>query len=85
MTVHWLDEDEVTRQSACLGVHQIFGSHTDVLAREISDMHAVSRFPKEFSDQEISDDKEHIRTCHTLNLIATTNVGQISYRRFSQI
>lgn len=87
MTVHWLDKYEVARQSACLGVRRIFGSHTyDVLARAISDMHAVSRFPKEFPDQEICDDKEHMRcTCHTLNLIATTNLGQNSNRRFSQI
>ncbi|XP_045030780.1 uncharacterized protein LOC116927558 [Daphnia magna] len=40
MTVHWLDVDEVTRQSACLGVRRIFGSHTyDVLAKAISEMH----------------------------------------------
>jgi hypothetical protein len=40
MTVHWLDVDEVTRQSACLGVRRIYGSHTyDVLAKAISEMH----------------------------------------------
>jgi len=47
MTVHWLDQDEVTRQSACLGVRRIYGSHTyDVLAKAISEMHAEFKISK---------------------------------------
>ena len=47
---------------------------------------------KKSSYQEIFDDEEHIHlplqmrcTCHTLSLIATTDVGRMSNQRFSKI
>ena len=40
MTVHWLDEEEVTRRSACLGVRRIYVSKVVYVSKVMSSIHA---------------------------------------------